>query len=48
LAIDRLEEEMNQLARRYGQMIGVQYGEGFLAKEMMQVEDVMGLSVRSI
>src|SRR5229473_3501703 len=48
LAIDRLEEEMNQLARHYGQMIGVTYGEGFLAKEMMQVEDVMGLPVRSI
>src|SRR6266852_1195488 len=48
LAIDRLEEEMNQLARHYGQMIGVKYGEGFLAKEMMQVEDVMGLPVRSI
>src|SRR6516162_9584893 len=26
LAIDRLEEEMNQLARHYGQMVGVQYG----------------------
>src|SRR5712672_2774081 len=48
LAIDRLEEAMNQVARRYGQMIGAQYGEGFLAKEMMQVEDVMGLAVRSI
>ena len=48
LAIDRLEEEMNQLARRYGQMIGAKYGEGFLAKEMMQVDDVMGLAVRSI
>jgi N-acetylglucosamine malate deacetylase 1 len=48
LAIDRLEAEMNQLARRYGQMIGVKYGEGFVVKEMMQVEDVMGLPVRSI
>jgi bacillithiol biosynthesis deacetylase BshB1 len=48
LAIDRLEDEMNQLARHYGQMIGVRYGEGFLSKEMMQVEDVIGLPVRSI
>jgi bacillithiol biosynthesis deacetylase BshB1 len=48
LAIDRLEEEMNQLARHYGQMIGVKYGEGFLTKELMQVEDVMALPVRSI
>lgn len=48
LAIDRLEGEMNQLARHYGQMIGVKYGEGFVTKEMMQVEDVVGLPVRSI
>jgi bacillithiol biosynthesis deacetylase BshB1 len=48
LAIDRLEEEMNQLARRYGQMIGVRYGEGFVTKEMTQVENVMELPVRSI
>ena len=48
LAIDRLEEQMNQLARHYGQMIGVKYGEGFLTRELMQVEDVVGLPVRSI
>jgi N-acetylglucosamine malate deacetylase 1 len=48
LAIDRLEDEMNQLARRYGQMIGVKYGEAFLTRELMQVEDVMALPVRSI
>ncbi len=48
LAIDRLESEMNQLARHYGQMIGVEYGEPFLQKELMQVEDVLELSVRSL
>jgi hypothetical protein len=48
LAIDRLEEEMNQLARHYGQMIGVKYGEAFLTKELMQVEDVVDLPVRSV
>ena len=48
LAIDRLEEEMNQLARHYGQMIGVQYGEPFLQKELMKVEDVLKMGVRSI
>src|SRR6202049_1991728 len=48
LAIDRLEDEMNQLARHYGQMIGVKYGEGFLSKEMRQIEDVVVLPVRSI
>ncbi len=48
LAIDRLEDEMNQLARHYGQMIGVKYGEPFLIKELMQVEDVVAMPVRSI
>lgn len=48
LAIDRLEEEMNQLARHYGEMIGVKYGEPFLIKELMQVHDVIRMDVRSI
>ena len=48
LAIDRLEEEMNQLARHYGQMIGVRYGEPFLTKELMSVDDVVRMPVRSI
>jgi bacillithiol biosynthesis deacetylase BshB1 len=48
LAIDRLEEEMGQLARHHGQMIGVKYGEPFLTRELMQVEDVVKLPVRSI
>jgi len=48
LAIDRLEDQMNQLARHYGEMIGVKYGEPFLQKELMKVEDVVKLEVRSI
>ena len=48
LAIDRLEEQMNQLARHFGQMIGVKYGEAFLTKELTQVEDVVRMPVRSI
>jgi bacillithiol biosynthesis deacetylase BshB1 len=48
LAIDRLEGEMNQLARHYGQMVGVQYGEPFLQKELIKVEDVVKMEVRSI
>ena len=39
---------MNQLSRHFGQMIGVKYGEPFLVKELMMVEDVMSLGVRSI
>jgi hypothetical protein len=48
LAIDRLEDQMNQLARHYGEMIGVKYGEPFLQKELMKVADVVKLEVRSI
>ena len=48
LAIDRLEAEMNQLARHYGQLVGVQYGEPFLQKELMKVDDVVKMEVRSI
>ena len=48
LAIDRLEDEMNQLARHYGQMIGVKYGEPFLQKELLAVDNVLNLPVRSI
>lgn len=48
LAIDRLEEEMNQIARHYGNMIGVRYGEPFLQKEMMKVNDVVEMAVRSV
>jgi bacillithiol biosynthesis deacetylase BshB1 len=48
LAIDRLEDQMNQLARHYGEMIGVKYGEPFLQKELMRVDDVVKLDVRSI
>jgi bacillithiol biosynthesis deacetylase BshB1 len=48
LPIDRLEEQMSLMARRYGEMIGVRYGEPFLTKELMQAEDVVRMSVRSI
>lgn len=48
LAIDRLEDEMNQLARHFGQMIGVKYGEPFLTKELMRVDDIVKIEVRSI
>jgi N-acetylglucosamine malate deacetylase 1 len=48
LAIDRLADEMAQLARHYGQMVGVRYGEPFLTKELMMVDDVVDLPVRSI
>ena len=48
LATDELDSKMDLLARHYGQMIGVRYGEPFLQKEMIAVEDVVKLGVRSI
>jgi N-acetylglucosamine malate deacetylase 1 len=48
LAIDELDPKMELLARHYGQLIGVKYGEPFLQKELMVVEDVVELPVRSI
>jgi N-acetylglucosamine malate deacetylase 1 len=41
---DRLEA----IARFYGNLIGVRYGEPFIVKEAMQVEDIVNLGVRSI
>jgi bacillithiol biosynthesis deacetylase BshB1 len=48
LAIDELDSKMDLLARRNGDLIGVKYGEPFLQKELMQIEDVVELPVRSI
>jgi bacillithiol biosynthesis deacetylase BshB1 len=48
LAIDRLDEDMHQLARHYGQMIGVRYGEPFFQRELVKVDDVVKMEVRSI
>jgi N-acetylglucosamine malate deacetylase 1 len=48
LPLDELEERMNFIARHYGRMIGVKYAEGFVVKEVMQVDDVVEMPVRSI
>jgi hypothetical protein len=48
IPLDRLHQEVNLIARYYGQMAGVQYAEPFLVKEVMQVEDVVNMPVRSI
>ena len=48
LGLDELENEMSQLARHYGQMIGVKYGEPFLIKELVKVDDVVKMEVRSV
>lgn len=48
IPLDQLEAEMALIARWYGQMAGVQYAEPFVVKEVMQVDDVVGLPVRSL
>ena len=48
LPLDELEQEMGLIARYYGRMIGVRYGEPFLVRELMRVDDVVEMAVRSI
>ena len=48
LPLDELEERMDSIARHYGRMIGVKYAEGFVVKEVMQVDDLVRMPVRSI
>jgi bacillithiol biosynthesis deacetylase BshB1 len=42
-----IRERLAAVARFYGNLIGVKYGEPFVVKEMMQVEDLMTMGVRS-
>src|SRR5271156_6876145 len=48
LPLDELEARMNSIAQYYGRLIGARYAEGFIVKEVMQVEDVVEIAVRSI
>lgn len=48
LPLDELEALMSSTARHYGQMIRVKYAEGFVLKEVMQVDNVIRIPVRSI
>jgi bacillithiol biosynthesis deacetylase BshB1 len=48
IPLDDLEERMGLQARNYGRMIGVRYAEGYIVKEVMQVDDVVKMPVRSI
>ena len=48
LPLDELEARMNSMAQYYGRLMGVRYAEGFVVKEVMQVEDVVKMQVRSI
>jgi N-acetylglucosamine malate deacetylase 1 len=48
LPLDELEERMSFVSRHYGRMIGVKYAEGFVIKEVVQIDDVVKMPVRSI
>jgi bacillithiol biosynthesis deacetylase BshB1 len=48
IPLDRLAHRVNAVARFYGEMVGVEYAEPFVTKEVMQVEDVTTLPVRSV
>jgi bacillithiol biosynthesis deacetylase BshB1 len=42
-----IRERLAAVARFYGNLIGVRYGEPFVAKETMRVDDIVALGVRS-
>jgi N-acetylglucosamine malate deacetylase 1 len=43
-----VQERLAAVARFYGNLIGVKYGEPFVVKECIQVDDIVSLPVRSI
>jgi LmbE family N-acetylglucosaminyl deacetylase len=48
LPLDRFQEAVELAGRRHGQRIGVRYGEGFVTREPMVVEDVAALAGASL
>ncbi len=48
IPLDELEDRVNLTSRHYGRMIGVKYAEPFLVREILQVDDVVKMPVRSI
>jgi LmbE family N-acetylglucosaminyl deacetylase len=43
-----IRERLAGIARYYGNLIGVKYGEPFVVKECMEIDDVVNMPVRSI
>jgi N-acetylglucosamine malate deacetylase 1 len=43
-----IEERLASIARFYGNLIGVRYGEPYVVKETLEVDDVISMPVRSI
>ena len=48
LPLDRFREAVELAGRRHGQLIGVRYGEGFVTKEPLVVDDVTALAGSSL
>src|SRR5262245_1309076 len=48
LPLDRFRQAMELSARRQGQRIGVEYGEGFVTREPLQIDDLLALEGSSI
>jgi bacillithiol biosynthesis deacetylase BshB1 len=48
LPFDRFQRAIELVGRRHGQRIGVEYGEGFLTREPLRVDDLMSLDVSTI
>lgn len=44
---EEIRERLGAIARFYGNLIGVKYGEPFVVKETMRVDDLVALGVRS-
>jgi bacillithiol biosynthesis deacetylase BshB1 len=43
-----IRDRLSAIARFYGNLIGVKYGEPFVVKEMIRVDDIVSLPVRSL
>jgi len=43
-----IRERLGAIARYYGNLIGVKYGEPFVVKEAIEVDDIVAMPVRSI
>lgn len=48
LPFDRFQQAIELTARRHGQRIGTTYGEGFVTREPVEIEDVLALRGRSL
>jgi bacillithiol biosynthesis deacetylase BshB1 len=48
IPLDTLEERMSVMAKHYGRMIDVKYAEGFVVREIAQIDDVVTMPVRSL